>query len=391
MRKKRSDKRWQKEIARQIAKRSGPKLVSSKRWATLWLAPFVLILVIIGINYLPSQSAKLEANDMQSVVSDVSNNPIAPLASKVDKVVETGLVADLAKTANLPIALSAANLATSAEIQASSTQKASPVIDKPELVSLSGNRQEVVTHLVADGETIDQLASRYDISAQTIRWANNLTGDAIEVGKELKILPVDGVHYKVKAGDNYEKIVARYGSSETQIVAFNDLELTNLVADSMIVIPGGELPETERPGYKPPKPVYNPTQSQNPLFRPSNGMGVKYYPWGWCTWYAAYRFPQLNGGKEIGNWGNANTWDNSAYGTPGFSVSSTPSAGAIFQTDFGSTRGLGHVGIVESVEYNEDGSIASIRVSDMNGFSGWGQVGYGTWTADKFSKYKYIK
>jgi surface antigen len=81
------------------------------------------------------------------------------------------------------------------------------------------------------------------------------------------------------------------------------------------------------------------------------------------------------------NWGNANTWDNYARATPGWSVRLTPVAGAIAQTDRGSE---GHVAIVSSV--SPDGTM--IKYSDMNGLAGWGRVGYSDWTsASRFEHY----
>jgi surface antigen len=71
------------------------------------------------------------------------------------------------------------------------------------------------------------------------------------------------------------------------------------------------------------------------------------------------------------NWGNANTWDNYAR-LSGWTVSSTPVAGAVAQTDRG---GLGHVAVVEAV--SADGTM--MKYSDMNGLAGWGRVGYSGW------------
>lgn len=392
-RKKRADKRHQREIAKQLAKQQAPKKMSGWLWVIIWLLPFGLVLGLIVLNYSTPQLST--QNMTQSVSSESLSQTSAPLITKVDDVVETGLVADVAKTANLSVALTAANSATSAEIQTESSQKTSTVINKPDLASIEGVRQKVQTHVVKEGETVQSIAGDYGISAQTLRWANNMSNDDLSVGKELKILPVDGIHYKVKSGDTYDAIVKKYGSTESQIVAINDLELSGLRVDSMIVIPGGNLPETERPGYVAPR-VYTATtytQSQGSHYRPANGAGVRYYPWGWCTWYAAYTFPLMNGGKQIGNWGNANTWDDSARGTPGFTVSRTPTAGAIFQADGPplSYDWRGHVGIVDSVSYNPDGSISAVHVSDMNGIAGYGRVGRTTWTPQKAAQYTYIK
>lgn len=354
--------------------------------------PFVVLLLIVTVSYVVSLSNKTKLRHLVSSSKSVSKLAKLSGLSKVDEVAETNVVATLADRANLPIALYASNSAKSAEIQAKMTQKSDSLIDKPLIVSLGDAAQSVKTHVVKPGETLDSIASSYSVSVQTIKWANNLTTNTVASGKTLKILPVDGVYYKVKAGDSFDKIVKRYGSNQGHIVAINNLELSGLKPGAMIVIPGGNLPENERPGYVAPRPSVH-TGSVALIYRPANGAGVKYYPWGWCTWYAAYRFPQLNGGKQIGNWGNASTWDNAAAGTAGYTVTRRPVPGAIFQADGPpqSWDWRGHVGIVEAVEYRPDGSIASVKVSDMNGSAGWGRVGYATWTAAKAAGYKYIK
>jgi len=304
--------------------------------------------------------------------------------SRVDEVTEVGIVASVAEQANLPVAIYAANTAASAEFQANSVQKAGPALIKPEIASLDGGRQGVKLYVVQSGETIDQLADANNISKQTIKWANNMIGDSLSAGQEIYILPVDGVYYTVKAGDTYDSLVTRYGSNQGQIMAVNNLELSGLQTGAKIIIPDGVLPETERPGYKPPVIV------QRPVFNQTVYAGNKYAP-GWCTWYAYNRFAQLNGGRTVGsNWGNARTWDTAARSSGAYTVTSgVPMAGAIFQTKKG---WAGHVGVVESINYNEDGSIASINVSDMNGINHclW-CVGSDTWTAETYSKYTYIR
>ncbi|MGI6612739.1 MAG: LysM peptidoglycan-binding domain-containing protein [Candidatus Nanosyncoccaceae bacterium] len=380
IRKRWADKRSQKQIAKQIAKTTKPKPMSSRLWRFLIISPFVLLLVIVIINYLPSQPKVVTS--VESTATNQNPQTKLPTVSKVDNVVEAGIVASVAEQANLPVAIYAANTATSAEIQASAVQKAEPILAKPEIASLGGGRQGVKIYTVRAGETVDQLAARYGISDQTIKWANSLTSNDLSEGKELAILPVNGVYYTVKDGDTYESIVERYGSNAGQIVAINNLELSGLVAGTKVVIPDGILPETERPGYKPPV--------RRPVFKQTVYAGNKYAP-GWCTWYAYNRFAQLNGGRTVGsNWGNARTWDTAAIASGAYTVTrGVPMAGAVFQTK---TGWAGHVGIVESINYNNNGSISSINVSDMNGINHclW-CVGYETWTAETYSKYTFIR
>nr|MBP7858083.1 CHAP domain-containing protein [Candidatus Saccharibacteria bacterium] len=78
------------------------------------------------------------------------------------------------------------------------------------------------------------------------------------------------------------------------------------------------------------------------------------------------------------NWGNANTWAYYAR-LSGWRVSSVPTAGAIFQTPAG---WAGHVGIVEEVYDN-----GTMKVSDMNGFAGFGRVGYAVVSVGAYPNY----
>lgn len=141
MRKRRADKRSQRQIAKQIAKTTKPKSIPHRLWKFLVVAPFILLLVVVVVNYLPSQP-KVTA-PIESAVANKTAQVKLSTVSKVDTVVEAGIVASVAEQANLPVAIHAANTATSAEIQASAIQKAEPVLAKPEIVSLGGGHQGV--------------------------------------------------------------------------------------------------------------------------------------------------------------------------------------------------------------------------------------------------------
>ena len=66
---------------------------------------------------------------------------------------------------------------------------------------------------------------------------------------------VDGVVYTVKSGDTAQSLAEKYKTSAERIVLYNDIEEnTGLNVGTRVVLPGGELPETERPGYVAPRP-----------------------------------------------------------------------------------------------------------------------------------------
>ncbi len=341
--------------------------------AILYTGAFIAIIAVVAVS-----NRATDSSSSSSVASVSSVRPQAPQQqTSVDEVVATTLAASVAEAANLPVANNVANLSVSlaAKNEVASTGNTESVV-KQEIVQPSGDRRELVTHRAKRGDTVGSLAAEYGVSKETIRWANSLTSDAIDVNKKLVIPPVDGVVYTVKKGDTAEKLAEKYKSSEERIVAFNDLELSGFKHGDKIIIPAGKLPENERPGYVEPVqevPSYV-NQSNTSIAGSGNFMSGSVgnrYAYGYCTWYAYERRAAM--GKPIGSfWGNANTWAAAAR-SQGFTVSSTPIPGAVFQTSFGG-GGYGHVGIIESV----DTAKGTVTYSDMNGGAGWNRIGRAT-------------
>lgn len=144
----------------------------------------------------------------------------------------------------------------------------------------------------------------------------------------------------------------------------------NIQPGQKIVIVGGRIPRESTASSNQISPRHTTrlatgTSGRNVLVRNQSAgrnlgdVGSKNngYPWGWCTWYAAYR-------KKVPHrWGNAGNWLNSAR-RDGYEVGSVPKAGAIVVT----TDSIwGHVAYVESVSGN------SIVISEMN-YKGFGII-----------------
>jgi len=328
--------------------KSGPKSTTIAAYTGV----FLLIMSMVAIGYQPPQ----KMDSVASAANVQANNSAQP---SVDQLVATNVAAGIAERAELPIATNVANLSVSLSAESQLAQNDSNVISKPQIIQPMADSREVKHYTAVAGDTVGKLADKFGLSANTIRWANNLSSDAIEVGKKIVIPPVDGMVYVVKGGDTVNSIAQKYGSNKDRIVAFNDLELSGLSAGKTIIIPGGVLPEAERPGYvEPTNPSgqgsylggYSTVDSQ--IARASAG---NRYAFGNCTWYAYERRAQL--GRPIGSfWGNAATWGMNASAA-GLAVNGTPSVGSIIQNG----GGAGHVGIVESVNPGE-----SITISEMN-------------------------
>jgi surface antigen len=209
------------------------------------------------------------------------------------------------------------------------------------------------------------VAVQFGISAQTIEWANNLTGDALVVGSQLRILPVDGVLYSVKSGDTIDSIATKYAVDKERLVLYNDLDVSGLQPNTSIILPSAVLPGNERPGYVAPVVAvendfneyygFSGTGFGGSTWRigvgtPDNGL----YAHGNCTLYAYNRRHAL--GLPVGDhWGNAYSWAAMAA-SDGYVVNRTPGVGSIMASS-------GHVAIVESLLPNGD-----ISISEMNAY-----------------------
>ena len=114
---------------------------------------------------------------------------------------------------------------------------------------------EIITHVVAEGETISSIATRYGLKPTTILWENNLTDQSkIKPGQELSILPVDGVRHKVSRGETIYSIGKKYGldGSQVQMIVdypFNEFlndETFELVVGQYLMVPEGVKTEVKK-------------------------------------------------------------------------------------------------------------------------------------------------
>lgn len=304
------------------------------------------------------------------------------LGVSVDQLSELYLVADLSDILALPSAGDVASTYVVANMMYSSGQSTSGgKLEKPSITDVPSSRG-VIEYVVRSGDTMEQIAERYGLSTDEIRWSNGLKNTAISPGMTLYLPSTSGIVYLVESGDTLESIADRYGSNTDELIALNDLELSGLQEGMRIIVKGGSLPVTERPEYTPRTTYSSYTYLGNSFERQNiTSLGARYnlggpYVAGQCTQWAWYMRQDLPDGL-----GDARYWATNAARL-GYRVDQTPSAGAIFQTSAG---WYGHVGYVESV--NSDGSII---ITEMN----YGYVPYqvvrATIPASAVGRFNYI-
>jgi murein DD-endopeptidase MepM/ murein hydrolase activator NlpD len=105
-------------------------------------------------------------------------------------------------------------------------------------------RREVENYLVQPGDTIQSIAVEFEISVDTLLWANNLSKNStLKVNQQLVVLPVSGVVHIVKSGDIVSQIGKTYKANIEEIIVFNGLANEgDIFIGDILVIPGGTMP-----------------------------------------------------------------------------------------------------------------------------------------------------
>lgn len=99
------------------------------------------------------------------------------------------------------------------------------------------NNGKISIYEVRDGDTLSQIADMFEVSVNTIRWANDFEG-AIQPGQTLVILPVTGVTHTVKYGGTIQDIADIYDADVKEIALFNGIDVdVELAEGDEVIVP----------------------------------------------------------------------------------------------------------------------------------------------------------
>jgi len=354
---------------------------SKKRAVRYGLLASNLILLVGVVGFIIT-TRNSQANSNTPTLSLTQENVIL---DPLDELSGADIAVNVAMLVRMDQTVSVVNRSDTVRSQLDVQPNDSQVVSKPQIVETNlKSKKDIITHTGVAGDSVESLAEKYGVTAESIRWSNGITGSVIAEGKVLTIPPVNGLVYTVKSGDTPDSLANKYRSDKARIIAFNDAEINGLVLDEKIVIPDGRQPD----------PVVSRSSfhSGGFAFGSAAVYGYNGYDYGWCTWWAAKRRADV--GKPIpANFGDACNWIRAAQ-RAGIPTGSTPSgAGDVIYTVSGC---WGHVAFVE--EMLPDGSI---WVSDMNSrgqvskedatrAGGWNRVSWRLVTPDQFSRFKFI-
>jgi len=102
----------------------------------------------------------------------------------------------------------------------------------------------IVEYQVEEGDSLWAIATKFDITLNTLLWANNLNQNStIQPGQKLIIPPVSGVIHHVKTGDTISEIAQKYKAKTEDIKSFNGLSSeADIFVGDILVIPNGVIP-----------------------------------------------------------------------------------------------------------------------------------------------------
>jgi LysM repeat protein len=124
-------------------------------------------------------------------------------------------------------------------------------IIKPDIIGgeiIKSGVGRIYEYIVQEGDTISKIAAKFEVSVETILWANNLSFTSyVRPEQKLLVPSMSGVIHKVARGDTISGVASRYRVDVTKIREANDLFDDNLIIGNNLLIPGGRIIETAKP------------------------------------------------------------------------------------------------------------------------------------------------
>lgn len=111
------------------------------------------------------------------------------------------------------------------------------------------------TYTVKRGDTLYGISNQFGVSVDDIKRINGLTNNTIQVGQVLRIPNNSGTNpsgtfiYTVKKGDSLYNIARRYETTVNEIISLNNLKTINLSIGQQLIIPETGESVTSLPEY----------------------------------------------------------------------------------------------------------------------------------------------
>jgi LysM repeat protein len=210
-----------------------------RRQFSLPLRDLVMILVVLGVAYLWWTRGG-QSEGVAAGQPSAAATATAPAAPVFPAVQPASPTPDGPAAAPSPL---------SATVVLSAT----PTITATAVLTPTATPTPIIYTVVA-GDNVNKIAARYAISVADLMAANDMSSDLLQVDDKL-IIPTAGsagevaaapaatpVVYTVKRGDTVNLIAARYGVSVADLMAFNGMSSDLIQIDQKLTIPVGDVP-----------------------------------------------------------------------------------------------------------------------------------------------------
>ena len=132
----------------------------------------------------------------------------------------------------------------SQDSHSSTSEPVSAPYPQPMQQPVDVNHLQLVYHEVKRGETIVQIAGKYNVSVNDIIKWNKLTSSSLASGKRLKLQistqtidnARESAYHEVKQGESIVQIAKKYDLNVADIIAWNKLTSTSLVPGTKLKI-----------------------------------------------------------------------------------------------------------------------------------------------------------
>ena len=210
-----------------LAKKAEPFYRGINKTTSIWSLIFVGFVLIFNLFSLSQSNAVFYYGSGDSASARNMENHGGPLVAEGDSSFASGL------------AVSPSNI-TDNEKMFMDQESAFAIAASNPIADAGLVQSELRRYRVRRGDTIAKIATKFDISEDTIKLANGGI-KTVRAGKTLIILPVSGVIYNVKEGDVIEAIANNYNTDPNAIKRQNPEYQKILAAGSGILI----IPSTE--------------------------------------------------------------------------------------------------------------------------------------------------
>lgn len=110
--------------------------------------------------------------------------------------------------------------------------------------------EDISVYVVRQGDAISKIALMFDVSVNTILWANDMKkGDKLSAGDVLFILPFSGIEHTVTKGQTLKSIAKLYKADIDEIALANGIAASDLLAlgDKLMIPDAVKSEEGDKP------------------------------------------------------------------------------------------------------------------------------------------------